>query len=83
MGLRPGALLSPFDFAASAAAAAPGVAAPGMAVPVEVEVASAEALDIHELVTVVTEREEISLPISATILGAATALTRTRTRTRT
>ena len=67
-----------FRFEAHGAAAAsgalklvyiPGVAAPGMSVPVEVEVASAEPLEIHELVTVVTEREEISLPISAVILG--------------
>ena len=49
----------------------PGVTAPGMSVPVEVEVASAEPLEISEVVIVITEREEISLPISATILGAS------------
>lgn len=47
----------------------PGVAAAGMSMPVEVEVASAEPLEIHEIVTAVTEREEISLPISAHILA--------------
>ena len=48
----------------------PGVAAAGMAVPVEVEVGSDETAEVREVVTVLTEREEISLPISATILEA-------------
>lgn len=46
----------------------PGVAAPGVSVPVEVEVGGAEPLEIREVVTAMTEREEISLPISAKIL---------------
>lgn len=48
----------------------PGVAAAGMAVPVEVEVGSDETAEVREVVTVLTEREEISLPISASILEA-------------
>lgn len=46
----------------------PGVAAPGMTVPIEVEVCSSTPGEIHEVVTVVTEREEISLPVDAIIL---------------
>ena len=48
----------------------PGVAAAGMTVPVEVEVGSDETAEVREVVTVLTEREEISLPISAQILEA-------------
>jgi hypothetical protein len=47
----------------------PGVAAPGMAVPIEVEVGCEAAAEIHEIVTVVTERESISLPVSASVLS--------------
>lgn len=49
---------------------APGVAAAGMSVSVEVEVGSDETAEVREVVTVLTEREEISLPISASILEA-------------
>jgi len=47
----------------------PGVAAPGMAVPFEVEVGCEEPAEIHEIVKVVTERESISLPVSASVLS--------------
>lgn len=49
----------------------PGVAAPGITVPIEVEVCSSTPGELHEVVTVVTEREEISLPVDATILDDA------------
>ena len=48
----------------------PGVAAPGLTVPMEVEIYEAHAHDIHEVVTIVTEREEISIPVTALVLGA-------------
>jgi len=46
----------------------PGAIAAGMALPLEVEVCEATAGDIREVLTIVTEREEISLPVAATIL---------------
>jgi len=46
----------------------PGVAAPGISIPLEVEVCSKVAADIREVVTVVTEREEIALAVDATVL---------------
>lgn len=46
----------------------PGVAAAGLSVPIEIEVCSRVGAELHEVVTVVTEREEITLPVSATIL---------------
>uniref|UniRef100_A0A7S4B3M1 Uncharacterized protein n=1 Tax=Chrysotila carterae TaxID=13221 RepID=A0A7S4B3M1_CHRCT len=45
------------------------VAAAGMNVAIEVEVGSPTPLELHEVLTVVTERETISLPVSATILS--------------
>ena len=49
----------------------PGVAAPGLTVPMEVEIYQTDGgHEIHEVVTVVTEREEISIPVSATVLAA-------------
>ena len=46
----------------------PGVAAPGISVPLEVEVAEAGPAELHEILTIVTEREELSLLVTATVL---------------
>ncbi len=59
----------------------PGVAAPGMTVPIDIEVCSSAPIELHEVVTIVTEREEISLPVSATILDADAYAEGTGTRT--
>ena len=50
----------------------PGVAAAGLSVPLEIEIAATDANvgDLAENLTIVTEREEILLPVSATILTA-------------
>jgi len=50
----------------------PGVAAPGLTVPIEVELSASDANagELAETLTIVTEREEILLPVSATILTA-------------
>ena len=48
----------------------PGVAAPGLTVPLEIEIYEQGPCTLREVVTVVTEREEISMPVSATVLGA-------------
>ena len=45
----------------------PGVVAAGMCVLLEVEVCEALPGELHEVITIVTEREEISIPVSATI----------------
>lgn len=47
----------------------PGVAAPGLTVPMEVELYETAAGSVREIVTIVTEREEISIPVSATVLA--------------
>jgi len=47
----------------------PGVVAAGMSVLLEVEVCEAAPSELHEVITIVTEREEISIPVSATIHG--------------
>jgi len=44
------------------------VAAAGMTVHIEIEVGSETPLELHEVVTLVTERESISLPVTASIL---------------
>ena len=51
----------------------PGVAAAGLSVPLEIEIAASDAIagELLENLTIVTEREEILLPVSATILSAA------------
>jgi len=49
----------------------PGVAAPGISIPIEVEVCAQEPAELREVVTVVTEREEITLPVDATVLDDA------------
>ena len=46
----------------------PGVAAPGISIPIEVEVCSQQPCEVREVVTVVTEREEITLPVDANFL---------------
>ena len=44
----------------------PGVVAAGMSTPLEVELCEPAACELREVLTIVTEREEISLPVSAT-----------------
>jgi len=50
----------------------PQPVAAGMSVTLEVEVAPTTAGELREVLTIITEREEISLPVSATILDEET-----------
>jgi len=47
-----------------------GVAAPGMPVPLELEVGNDTEMELEATITVLTERESISLPVSASIVSA-------------
>jgi len=47
----------------------PTSAAPGTTTKIEIEVGAEAPIDLREVLTIVTEREAISLPVSATILS--------------
>ena len=46
----------------------PGMVAAGTSVPLELEVSSESAVEVRETLTILTEREEITLPVTASVL---------------
>ena len=50
---------------------APGAVAAGMALPLELEICEMAPSELREVLTIVTEREEISLSVSATVVDVA------------
>ena len=45
----------------------PGMVAAGTSVPLELEVSSESAVEVRETLTILTEREEITLPVTASV----------------